>query len=304
MNFISAPWRVPVLVRATLVGLLVAAAGSYPWAWLAAANLRHLRAVPWGAALMALYLWFYWRYFTGHGWPRRTAPLRRERSRVRALPASVWGAAILAGILGLAASLVLSRLVGRIVSMPTERAPDVSGTPPGTLLAFLIVGSLVAGIVEEIAFRGYMQRPIERTAGPVIAILAVGVVFGLAHGTHTEWSLVLMPYYLAVAATYGALAWLTDSILPSLALHAGGDLLSGMQLLTAGHSPALANGPAATVSPTGVNVRFWINLAILAALIAATVWAYRRLALVVRDEAAAHAAGAAVRAHSDGRQPR
>ena len=40
-----------------------------------------------------------------------------------------------------------------------------------------------------------------------------------------------MPYYLAVAAVYGALAYFTNSILPSLVLHAGGNVLGAFDLL-------------------------------------------------------------------------
>jgi len=287
MNSVLAAWRhVPVPIRAVGAGLAVASVGSFPWAWLAQANLRHVRAVPWGAAVMAVYLWLYWRFFTGRSWPASTAAVRREQSRARPLSASVWAAAILAGILGLVASVLLARLIGRLVVMPHEHVGDISHIPAGTLFATAAMGALVAGVVEEIAFRGYMQRPIERRLGPVTAILVVGVIFGLAHGTHGEWSLVLMPYYMAIAATYGVLAWLTDSIFPSLALHAGGDLLGALQLLSGGGSAAAPSGGGATAGVSGVNGRFWINLVVLAAIVTAAVWAYRMLAAAVREEAA------------------
>lgn len=67
-----------------------------------------------------------------------------------------------------------------------------------------------------------MQQPIERRHGPVAAILITGIVFGLAHFTHPEVTLILLPYFVAVAAVYGALAYLTNSILPSLVLHTVG----------------------------------------------------------------------------------
>ena len=60
-----------------------------------------------------------------------------------------------------------------------------------------------------------------------------GSLFGFAHFTHPEVTLVLMPYYLAVAAIYGTLAYLTNSIWPSVVLHAGGNILGGDRLLRA-----------------------------------------------------------------------
>ena len=270
--------RVPVLVRAVLLGLLVTAAATYPWVWLVTANLHHAPGVPWAAAAMGAYLWLYRRYATGRGWPASTASARRANARIRPLSGDVWSAAILAGMLGLATAIVLIGLIGRLVAVPQERLADTATIPPLTLLATAVVGAAVAGIAEELGFRGYMQRPIEQRHGPVVAIVVVGLAFGFAHAGHTEWSLVLMPYYMAVAAVYGGLAWLSDSILPSLALHAGGDLLGTLQYLATNHS---IESPA-TVTPTGVNAAFFGVLGILLALGTAAVMAYRLLAVAVR----------------------
>ncbi len=51
--------RVPLLVGAVVIGTLAAAAGTYPWAWLAGANMRYLPTVPWGPLVMAAYLWLF-----------------------------------------------------------------------------------------------------------------------------------------------------------------------------------------------------------------------------------------------------
>ena len=81
-----------------------------------------------------------------------------------------------------------------------------------------------------------MQGPIERRHGPVVAILVTGCIFAFAHFTHPEVGLILLPYYVAVAAVYGTLAYLTNSILPSLALHTVGNILAGLSLFTQGRS--------------------------------------------------------------------
>jgi hypothetical protein len=92
--------RVPLLVRAVLIGLAAAMAGTLPWAILMSANTRHLSALPWAVPIMAGYLWLYWRYARGDGWPQSTAATRRANSRANRLPDDVWGLALLAGILG------------------------------------------------------------------------------------------------------------------------------------------------------------------------------------------------------------
>src|SRR5262245_10413912 len=70
-----------------------------------------------------------------------------------------------------------------------------AGMPFVTLFLLLVMASVVAGVVEETAFRGYMQLPIERRHGPVAAILLNGVVFGFAHMAHHPAGVfVMLPY--------------------------------------------------------------------------------------------------------------
>jgi hypothetical protein len=88
--------------------------------------------------------------------------------------------------------------------------------PWWTTVPLLLTSSVVAGVVEEAAFRGYMQVPIERRHGPVAAIGVVAVVFALAHFP----SPVAWPGFVLGAAGWGALAYLSGSILPGVVFHA------------------------------------------------------------------------------------
>jgi membrane protease YdiL (CAAX protease family) len=145
----------------------------------------------------------------------------------------------------------------------------------------------VAGIVEETAFRGYMQRPIERRHGPVVAILVTGLVFGALHFTHAEVTLALIPFYLAAAAVYGALAYFTDSTRPSIWLHAGGNAFSAFTLFTQGRSEwSLTATQPPLVWDTGVDGAFLGALAVFLVAAALTVLAYVGLA---RSRSGAHA---------------
>src|ERR1700737_4274190 len=51
--------------------------------------------------------------------------------------------------------------------------------------------------VQEAAFRGYMQGTIERRHGLPVAILVTGTMLAVAH---LDFTMILWPYYLAVAA--------------------------------------------------------------------------------------------------------
>jgi hypothetical protein len=109
-------------------------------------------------------------------------------------------------------------------------------------------------------------------------------MFGFAHFTHPDVSLILMPYYLAVAAVYGGLAYLTDSILPSLVLHAGGNVLGYLDLLTHGRSEWQASStPQPLIWQAGTDTTFWFSCGALVVIAALAFSAYRALARVVRQ---------------------
>jgi Type II CAAX prenyl endopeptidase Rce1-like len=153
------------------------------------------------------------------------------------------------------------------------------------------MSALVSGVVEETAFRGYLQRPIERRHGPAIAIFVTAAFFGLAHFSHPEVGLVLLPFYLAVAAVYGALAFLTDSTFPSMVLHAGGNIFGALDLFAHGRSEwQLSAAPARLIWETGPDAAFWGTLAALVIVGAVTVWAYAALAATARVARASTAA--------------
>lgn len=277
--------RLPVIVRAVLTGSMATAAGTLPWAALVAANQKFWPSVPWAVLPAVFYLWLYWRYVRGEGWPRSTAEARRTNVRANQLSGDVWGAALLAGGLGLIALMLMQNVMNRMVVLP-QRHEDLSMFPFATLFLMLVMGSIVAGVVEEASFRGYMQGPIERRHGPVIAILVTGTLFGFAHFTHPEVTLILMPFYLAVAAIYGMLAYLTNSILPSMFLHAGGNVFVGLMFLTTGRSE-WQDSPAPLIWETGTDASFWVSVVAFLIAGAAAVGAYAALASAARSQPSA-----------------
>jgi membrane protease YdiL (CAAX protease family) len=284
MTTLHALWvRLPVLVQAVLGGLAVASAGTLPWAALMAVNMKHQPALPWAVPIMAGYLWLFWRYVRGAGWPRSTAATRRASSRANRLPADLWGSALLAGVLGLVSVLLLQGVISRVVALPQQREVDVSRYPVPTVVLWLLMSAVVAGVVEETAFRGYLQAPIERRHGPAMAILVTGSLFGLIHFSHPEVTLVLLPYYMAVAAVYGALAHLTDSTLPSMVLHGGGNVFSAFDLFTRGRSEwQLSAARTPLIWEVGPDAPFVANAAALLFVGAGAVWAYSELARAAR----------------------
>ena len=266
------------IVFAVFTGIIVLLAGSLPWvALLAAANLRIAPVAPWAILPMAAYLFCYWKFVGGRWGSKGRADLRRANLRANSLSADLWGASLAAGMVGFAAIMAMLILMSRLVNLPGSApltAP--SGMPPITFFVLLVMSSIVAGVTEEAAFRGYMQGPIEREYGLVAAILINGTAFGLLHfPNHPTEVLMMLPYYIAVAAVYSGLTWAANSILPALVLHSGGDVWSLGRLWLSGRPEwQLQSEPVAVIWQTGVDQGFVIWAVVFVALAALTTWAY------------------------------
>lgn len=275
MNREPSVWRRPFGVTLAIVtGLAVMLAGQVPWSFLISANLKNPKSPPWAVPLMALYLAVYWCYLDGRGWPRRGAQKRRSLFRARGLAAAVWLRAMTAGLLAVAAAVSLQLAFARLIHAPAAKVAGsaFNGYPWATLLLALLMSGAVAGIAEEAGFRGCMQSALERQLGPAAAIAIVSCAFAAIHFSHgAAHTLPRLPFYLATSAIYGVLAYRTGSILPGLAIHAGGDAL---EYLVAWRWSAQLSAPIPTTSPGGA---FWGHLAIGIFLALLSVWAYRRL---------------------------
>jgi membrane protease YdiL (CAAX protease family) len=271
---------VTAIVEAVALGMLVMLAGTLPRNVLFAANLQVLPSVPWAVPVMAVYLWFFWRYLAGIGGPADTQAYRRAGLRANRVTAIVWFWSVVTGVLGIFALVLGLRIANQLVGLPGQALPDLSAVPRHTVWALLLAGAPVAGLVEEASFRGYMQGPIEKRAGLPAAIFITGTMFAVAH---LDFTPILWPYYVAVAALYGVVTYFANSTWPAVVLHTSGNLYSNVDLLLHGRAEWQAPASAAgLVWSRGVDRSFvWLLTALLISS-AATVWACARLATAAR----------------------
>jgi membrane protease YdiL (CAAX protease family) len=98
------------------------------------------------------------------------------------------------------------------------------GRSPCAVHAVAMTG-LVAAVVEEAAYRGYLQSCLERLWGPRLAIVMIAAVFTLAH-LPAAWSypVVLISIFVA-GILFGSAAAIFGSILSCVLLHAFVDWL-------------------------------------------------------------------------------
>ena len=274
------------IITAVVVGVAVLIGGNLPWAGfgpvggLYALNLRRGSAVPWAILPMLLYLWAYWGFIGGRWGAANDAANRRASLRANPLTPAVWGASLVAGGLGFGALIALLALAARLVRLPAS-GPMVTPAdmPVLTAVLLLVMQSVVAGVSEEAAFRGYMQSPIERRYGVAVAVLASGVTFGALHfGNHPGDVLLMLPYYVAVSAVYGGLTWAADSILPAVVLHSAGDVAVLTRWWATGRPEwQIGATPPSSVWAHGVDTSFVLTAVVTVVLAGLTVQAYRAL---------------------------
>jgi membrane protease YdiL (CAAX protease family) len=277
------------ILAAIGLGVLVLLAGNMPFNVLRAWNLQLGTFVPWAVPPAALYLWGYWRFIGGHWGAGASAEMRRQNLRANKLSLRLWAASLAAGSIGFASLVALLVVAARLVRLPASSPivmpPDM---PVVTALSLIVTASIVAGVTEESAFRGYLQGRIERRYGLAPAIVVSGALFGLLHfPTHPAEVLSMLPYYIAVSAVYGGLTWAANSILPALVLHAAGDIVVLTRWWLTGR-PEWQIGP--TLPPLvwegGVDLQFLLTGIAATVLVAATVIAYRAVQRLRTNERA------------------
>jgi membrane protease YdiL (CAAX protease family) len=185
--------------------------------------------IPWMLVVTAGWLWFFWWYVTGHGWPRSTAEARRRDLRAPSLSKDAWTWALVAGALGITGTIAMAFATARLAHLPREAfaAPiDFSKYSALTVICAVACISATAGVVEEAGFRGFLISPIQRRHGWTIAILISGIMFFLDHHlSHAYATLAFLPFFLAISAVHGLLVKYSGSIRPSVLLHALADFI-------------------------------------------------------------------------------
>jgi uncharacterized protein len=149
----------------------------------------------------------------GLAW-REVFALRRPRS---------WGRAAGLIILALLTIYVAAFAYERVLSVfgdwdPTEEqglVPDGwDSSRAAPFAAFFLVVAVVAPVVEELIYRG-LGYTLLAPYGLWAAIVVTGVLFGASHGL-----LVALPILAVFGVVVGVLRMRTDSVYPSMVLHA------------------------------------------------------------------------------------
>jgi membrane protease YdiL (CAAX protease family) len=224
---------------------------------LAALYLPPPVAAAWAVAVVATFLWV---HAARHRWNRRL----RAWTRLRVPPPRPGATIALAVALVVLLHALTVALLALGLAVSDEFPPELLRflERPGGGAAFFLLAVVAIPVVEEVGFRGWVQRPLERGMGPAVAIPLTAVLFA---GMHLGSA--LFPVRLAGGLVLGQAVFATRSTATGIVLHA------------AWNASALALGALLPDwDPTGAGAR-WAAPALAAggAALLACVWGVRRL---------------------------
>ena len=264
--------RIPVIVRAVIIGLVIGLAAANVWPLL----LLKL-GMPVAAAAEVLFLAAYIWWAAGGGPPKRWRAVRAENFRVRALSGAEWFWGLVAAVFFAATVHAAMVVLFRLVPFPAEafhHGYDFSIIPDVRLqwLA-VIVSAASAGICEETGFRGYMQRPIEQRHGALAAILISSLFFMLLH-LNKDWALAgMVPIVFGAGVLLGTLAWASRSLVFCMIGHTVMDV----GLFAYWWTQIAGTFSQRPVSETGMDQNFYAECAALCLVLLLTLAAIARL---------------------------
>ena len=210
-------FQLPLVVRAILTGFLVSTMGVITWT-----IIGTTLPMPWSFLLMIGILWAYLKYFSGSWGKESTRGTRAAMFRKTRLSRQVWFLSILS-----IALIVLIEQSGmvvtfRIMEFPADKFSSeydfIEKVPKWAGWLVVIMISAVAGICEEVGFRGYMQAPLEKRYSPLLSIAIVSVVFVLVH-LHQAWSGSILLQIFFISVLFGSVAYYSGSLVPGIIAH-------------------------------------------------------------------------------------
>ena len=122
------------------------------------------------------------------------------------------------------AGVVLSLLItlATATMQPPKDAPiEELLSNKNAALLFMAMAVLVAPLVEETVFRGYLYPLFAKSFGVAASIVLTGTLFGVLHGAQLGWSWGLVLALIAVGVTFTFVRARTDSVFASFLLHLG-----------------------------------------------------------------------------------
>jgi len=219
-------WHTVVIVAIILANSFFAAARL-------SANLQHR-----GRIFLYISTMFWQLILLGLVW----LGLRLRRTKLRDVIGGRWNSPeaflldlAIAGGFWIASALILaagkfalglaSTSVNQSLDKVKQSIGPIAPQTAAELYVFLVL-TVFAGVIEEIVFRGYLQKQIGAISGNIyIGLAAAAIIFGAGHGYQGTRFMILIAIY---GALFGILVVLRKSLRPGMMAHAWQDAFSGV----------------------------------------------------------------------------
>jgi membrane protease YdiL (CAAX protease family) len=258
-----------------LVAILLTVAVSGVWAGLLSANLHRRPDLPWSALGIVILLAGLWWWLRGGLGRSPAAKARRAGLRDAAIPASIGAWAVITGLVWLVSLGGLWIVLHQLVPGAARPQPDYSKLGAVMTFASFAAAAIAGAVSEEAGFRGYFQGALERHGFGPAAILIAALLIAPLHAITQGFVWPTMVFYLCVDLMLGALAYITKSIRPGIAVHA-----VGLFVFFAFIWPQDAH--RRLVWRDGADGDFWVSVGVAAVFSVIGVLALVRLAALVR----------------------
>lgn len=166
-------------------------------------------------AFLFLFLYITLAVLRGHPfW--RTLGWRKIARSGGGIPRSPW----LFFLAGCGLSVVVFAVTARV--QPHENVPiEELFRYKNTAMLFMAMAVLVAPLVEETIFRGYLYPLFAKYFGVAASVIVTGVLFGLMHGAQLGWTWGLVLVLIVVGILFTFARARTGSVFASFLLHLG-----------------------------------------------------------------------------------
>lgn len=268
--------RIPLLIRATILGVFVSMIGIYSWIIPAS-----FIPAPWPFFIIGGILLIYWKYFSGSWWSESTKKIRIEYSRSKKISAPVLKWSLLAAIIFVIIAQSSLVVTFRIIPFPAEAFTSgnryLNSKPVWLAWVIISINSLVAGICEETGIRGYAQVPVEKRYGPIVGISFSSILFLIIH-FNQAWFLPIFGVGMILGVILGILAFTSDSLIPGIIAHTVMDIVN----FSYWWSDIAGKFEGRPIAETGIDILFILSVLIFVSSLALFFWTNRKI-LAIRN---------------------
>lgn len=212
--------KTPTLIKAILVGIVVLIPTLLVTQIIGEFNAAvFLPNIPWSLPVIAVVVWLFYRYTTGSQTPFEASLNRNRLSKDQAIPEidrpqlvlAIIVQVILAISLLIASTMLLDftdRPMGQNINLYLPMSPLVA-------IPYFIGIAIAASVIEEIAFRGYMQTLLNDRYSKLVSIVIVGIVFAVIHPIPPA---TYIPFFF-ISISYSLIAERFNSTRPAIVSH-------------------------------------------------------------------------------------